>query len=344
MTTEAEQIGRLVDLTYLALAPAPVPPHRSLDIACVADRSQTASTIFCDAFWTQPGRFACCAIRIGGGPIGRLGAHAFKAILRAAVRTHPADRALALGVRAFAEYGPDLTIDAAVASMSTRDGTASVGTRGSGTASHFAAGAARRVAMGGQARIGRGEALRLSVGGTGRIRPIRSADAADVLRAVPSGGTEWAAAAVVLRDYSEGGAGTFVLANDVAEISPLLAEVRAYLAERGVAAAVLETLELALDELLTNVVLYAYRDGGSHEIVVDVRAEGDGLRFEIRDDGIPFDPTSLPPPDLSAGLDERPLGGLGLHLARTVFDAIGYRRTQGWNVLVLSKSLAGGPT
>jgi serine/threonine-protein kinase RsbW len=94
-------------------------------------------------------------------------------------------------------------------------------------------------------------------------------------------------------------------------------------------------LTLAVDELVTNIIVHGYRgQGGSVEI--EMAKEGDSLVVRLRDQAPPFDPTTVPPPDLSVALDERPLGGLGIYLARQFMDEVIHRVTpQGGNEMTL---------
>jgi len=71
-------------------------------------------------------------------------------------------------------------------------------------------------------------------------------------------------------------------------------------------------------------------------LTAEARADGLFVVMTTRDDGVAFDPLAAAP-DLDAGLDDRKLGGLGIHLIREMTDAQRYRREGGWNVLVVDK-------
>jgi serine/threonine-protein kinase RsbW len=138
---------------------------------------------------------------------------------------------------------------------------------------------------------------------------------------------------------------TLTLKNDLAELARVSRAVDEFGQRNAVPAAALFDLHLAIDEIFTNVVSYAYDDNREHEIVVQVSLFAVGPRrhieVEVRDDGRPFNPLDAEPPDVSAPVDERPVGGLGIYLVRRVMDDLEYRRQQGKNVLVMRKALAG---
>ena len=100
-------------------------------------------------------------------------------------------------------------------------------------------------------------------------------------------------------------------------------------------------LELAVEEALMNVCNHAYNGKGG-EIRVRAGTEDGEFVVEIEDSGPSFDPASLPPPDTTAALADRPIGGLGVHLIRRVTDGMRWRREEGRNVLTLDYALAGG--
>lgn len=95
---------------------------------------------------------------------------------------------------------------------------------------------------------------------------------------------------------------------------------------------------LILEELTTNIVFYAGEEG-TVAATVTIVADEKQCQIIIVDDGIPFDPTSYPAPATDVDLEERTTGGLGIHIVRTLADAISYRREAGRNILRLEKSL-----
>lgn len=91
--------------------------------------------------------------------------------------------------------------------------------------------------------------------------------------------------------------------------------------ELGLDSATIYDLQLAVDEACTNVVRHAYGgEGGPVELKIE--ATGEGVRVTVRDWGQPFDPENIPEPDVTAPLDQRPLGGLGLFLMRQTMDQV----------------------
>ena len=94
-------------------------------------------------------------------------------------------------------------------------------------------------------------------------------------------------------------------------------------------------VNLVLEELGLNIMNYGH-DEGFHEFDITLTSDDDVLTIEVTDDGRPFDPLSeAPKPDLDASVDDRQVGGLGLHLVRTMVDEMSYRREQDKNHLTL---------
>ncbi len=94
-------------------------------------------------------------------------------------------------------------------------------------------------------------------------------------------------------------------------------------------------IELALEEILSNIGKYAYPEGeGDVEVECLVEPHG-ALRITIRDWGVPFDPTECPTPDICQDVCERPLGGMGIHLTRQLAGELAYRRLDDGNLLTI---------
>jgi anti-sigma regulatory factor (Ser/Thr protein kinase) len=123
------------------------------------------------------------------------------------------------------------------------------------------------------------------------------------------------------------------MTNDSADLARVLDEVDAQLAPLPVSPKRKYAVRLALDELLSNVVRYAYDDGARHRI--DLKLETDApFHLTIADDGKPFDPTAdAPPPVLDGPVEDRPIGGLGLHILKKMGLRLAYRREAGRNVV-----------
>ncbi len=97
-------------------------------------------------------------------------------------------------------------------------------------------------------------------------------------------------------------------------------------------------VDLVLEELIVNTVNYGYDDDARHEIEVTLTSDEDVFTVEIIDDGHAFNPLKdAPEPDLDAGIEDRPIGGLGIHLMRVMMDDVHYRREQNKNYLTLIK-------
>lgn len=98
-------------------------------------------------------------------------------------------------------------------------------------------------------------------------------------------------------------------------------------------------LKLALEEAVSNTILYAYPDEKNKEITVRFEATADWLNIVITDSGIPFDPTQKESPDLTLPVHEKPIGGLGIHLVREIMTDVKYTRNGDKNILTMSKKI-----
>lgn len=94
-------------------------------------------------------------------------------------------------------------------------------------------------------------------------------------------------------------------------------------------------IQMAVDEAVTNIIEHAYEDSeGPIEVVAE--RHGDDFVVTLRDQGQPFDPTSIQEPDVNASLEDRDIGGLGLYFMRRLMDEVTFRFSQtGWNELTM---------
>lgn len=97
------------------------------------------------------------------------------------------------------------------------------------------------------------------------------------------------------------------------------------------------SLNLALEEAVSNVILYAYPAGTDGQVDVEAVVWEDRIDFTVSDSGIAFDPTAAPDPDLSVDVKDRPVGGLGIYLVKRIMDSVSYVREEGRNYLKMTK-------
>lgn len=128
-----------------------------------------------------------------------------------------------------------------------------------------------------------------------------------------------------------------VLRNDLSEIAKLHQELESFGQKCSLSSKTLFELNLILEEVLANVISYAYGDNQLHEIVVRADLRDSELVIEVEDDGRPFNPLQIPLPDLDRPLEQRNVGGLGLHLVRELTSSIEYTRREEKNHLVMRK-------
>ena len=130
-----------------------------------------------------------------------------------------------------------------------------------------------------------------------------------------------------------------ILHNDIQQIPQLAEFIETIADEIQLDQALAMSLNLALEEAVTNVILYAYPEGSDGLVDIEAIMSKDKLKFIISDSGKAFDPTAAPEADVTLGVEDRPIGGLGIYLVRKIMDSVSYERTEGKNVLSLTKKL-----
>ena len=128
-----------------------------------------------------------------------------------------------------------------------------------------------------------------------------------------------------------------ILQNDLAEIDHASGKCEVFAEDHGVDKATIRSCKVVFDEILNNIISYGYEDQGEHEIGILVNLSSGRLVVQITDDGIPFNPLGTDPPDVTASLGDRKIGGLGVHLIRSMMDEVSYRRHVNTNVVTFAK-------
>jgi anti-sigma regulatory factor (Ser/Thr protein kinase) len=133
---------------------------------------------------------------------------------------------------------------------------------------------------------------------------------------------------------------TMQIANDLSEIARVTARLQAFGRAHGLPERLVDQFVLALDELVANIVQHGLSNDRQETIQISITLDAVRLGMEISDPSRAFDPLhEAPAPDLDSALEQRRVGGLGVHFVRTMMDDVTYRREGDRNVLTLSKSL-----
>jgi anti-sigma regulatory factor (Ser/Thr protein kinase) len=127
------------------------------------------------------------------------------------------------------------------------------------------------------------------------------------------------------------------IANDIAALSPASERLRAFLDECGAPGEASFLADLVVEELVSNTIKYGCDAGEACAIRVGLIYEDGLLTIEVCDEGKPFDPLEADAPDFSLPAEERPIGGLGIHLVRQMTDELRYERRGNENVVVATK-------
>lgn len=128
-----------------------------------------------------------------------------------------------------------------------------------------------------------------------------------------------------------------ILRNRREEISLLAPFIEEFASQAGVPEELVFSFNLALEEAVSNVILYAYPSDEEHTASLMARRDGNAVTFILSDTGKEFDPTAAPDADITLGAEEREIGGLGIFLVRQIMDSVEYQRIEGKNILTLKK-------
>lgn len=139
-------------------------------------------------------------------------------------------------------------------------------------------------------------------------------------------------------DMANSPASLLVLQNKRSELARMVEWLEDLARQLNWPEALVTQLNLILEEWLVNVMSYAYPDKDLHQIELRLWQNTEQIHIQIRDDGMPFDPTAAAEPALDLPLEERSIGGLGLHFIRTHLDEFSYVRAEGHNIVTMVKN------
>jgi len=132
---------------------------------------------------------------------------------------------------------------------------------------------------------------------------------------------------------------TIRLKNQFSELEHLYQALVQFGKTYQIASNILDSMNLALEEIITNIISYAFSGDTEHFIILRLFLESHQLIAEVEDDGKPFNLLNAPTPNIHLSLEDRPLGGLGIFLTKKMVDHIEYLQHEGKNLVRLKKNL-----
>lgn len=130
-----------------------------------------------------------------------------------------------------------------------------------------------------------------------------------------------------------------VFKNKIEEVTRVAEFIEQVGEELELSFAVINSIQLAIEEAVVNVINYAYPKDKECEAYLDVSKKDNAVYFVLSDTGVPFDPTAKSDPDLTLSADERPIGGLGIFLVKQIMNEVTYEYSDGKNNLIMIKRI-----
>ena len=137
---------------------------------------------------------------------------------------------------------------------------------------------------------------------------------------------------------------SFELKSSLSELDTLCENLEDFGQKIGLSKKLIFEINLALDELFTNIISYGFGDDEEHTIKVTITPQNDELCLCIEDDGTAFNPIDFETPDAACSVENCKIGGLGIHIIRKLMDEICYQRCDNKNILTLKKKISNEAT
>lgn len=132
-----------------------------------------------------------------------------------------------------------------------------------------------------------------------------------------------------------------VIKNTLEEVQRAIGAFEEFAATHEISLNVMVKVNIVLDELLSNIVKYSFPDGREHDIDITLELFTDGkLVIQLTDEGVPFNPFATADPDFTIPLEDREIGGLGIHLVKQLMDEYSYKRQVNLNIVYMVKNNA----
>ncbi|CAM8264197.1 ATP-binding protein [Candidatus Methylopumilus universalis] len=130
------------------------------------------------------------------------------------------------------------------------------------------------------------------------------------------------------------------LTKNISDLNMLVTKLEKFFQENNTPS-ISMPMTLILEELYTNTITHGASDGRDVFIEINLGIDKDELIMTYKDNGIPFNVLELPEPDLNASIENREVGGLGVHYVKTLTDSVEYEYVEKQNVLKMKKKLSG---
>ena len=127
--------------------------------------------------------------------------------------------------------------------------------------------------------------------------------------------------------------------NKVTELEKVAQFIEEIGEELGLSMELQMNLNLVMEEMVTNVIFYAYPQDEEADIELLAKSDGKELTFVLSDQGKEFDPTAKEDNDLSVNPAERELGGMGIFIVKNIMNKVTYQRLEGKNLLTMTKGI-----
>jgi len=127
--------------------------------------------------------------------------------------------------------------------------------------------------------------------------------------------------------------------NDHSELGRVVQLFQEFCRGKKIPKKIANSIDLVLDEILNNIISYGYDDQNEHEIDIQLSISDGQLILQIEDDGVEFNPTEIAEADTKSSIEDRAIGGLGIHLIRNAMDEVHYSYKSKKNCLTMKKKI-----